>query len=179
MNFLFLVGVLIAYFVFVFDKMYSSRSKVNNAWEQVNMQLKRRFDLVPNLVETVKIVAVHEKNTLDDVTRVRNNYLQAQTPEEIMRTNRQMTSALERLLIVVENYPDLKTNVSFTNFQQELSRIEDKIIYARQFYNNTVMKYNDSILIFPNNIFAKPFGFRKIKYFNMEESERSIPKIDF
>ncbi len=179
MNFVFLICVLLVYLIFSFNKMVDGKNKVDNAWSQVDVQLKRRFDLVPNLVETVKGAAAHEKNTLDDVTRARNNYLQSQSPEEIMKANKQMTSALTRLLAVAENYPDLKANVAFTNLQTELSRIEDKIAYSRQFYNDTVMKFNKTILMFPNNLFASTFGFKKIKYFNTDESERSTPKVEF
>lgn len=179
MNFIVLIAVVVVFLVLSFNKMVDRKNKVDNAWGQVDVQLKRRFDLIPNLVETIKGAAAHEKNTLEDVIRARNSYLQADSPAEAMKANKQMTSALTRLLAVVENYPDLKANVGFTNLQEELSRIEDKIAYSRQFYNDTVMKYNKIIMIFPNNIFAGMFGFTKEKYFNADESERSTPKVEF
>ena len=175
-------GVIILLFIYsiaVFNKLVTYKNRVENAWGQIDTQLKRRFDLIPNLVETVKGASNYEKATLENITKARSNYLNASQPGEILKADKQMSHALTNLFAVAENYPDLKANSGFINLQKELSSLEEKIAYARQFYNDTVMKYNNSILMFPNNIFAGLFGFAKIEYFGTDDSEQVAPKVKF
>jgi LemA protein len=162
-----------------YNSLVVKRNRVRNSWAQIDVQLKKRFDLVPNLVETVKGYAKHEAGTLEAVVKARNQYISAGTPEEMMKANSEMTGALSRLFALAESYPDLKANTNFMELQGELSQLEDKIAYARQFYNDTVLMYNNAIQVFPANIIAGAFGFREEPYFKAEESERQNVKVQF
>lgn len=174
-----IVVVLIVYSVIMFNNLVANSNRVKNAWSQIEVQLKRRFDLIPNLIETVKGAAGHEKGTLEAVVKARSSYMSANTPEQMMNANKEMTSALGRLFAVAESYPDLKANSSFMNLQQELVHTEEKIGYARQFYNDTVMKYNNMVQMFPGNIFAGLYGYKERPFFETDESEKVTPQVKF
>ena len=163
----------------VYNGLVSRRNKVKNAWAQIDVQLKRRFDLIPNLVETVKGYATHEKDTLENVIKARNTYATAQTPEDAMNANNQIAGALNKLFALAESYPDLKANQNFIHLQAELTCVEDKIGYSRQFYNDTAMMYNNFRQIFPNNFISNWFNFNEETYFEADETERSNVQVKF
>lgn len=162
-----------------YNSLIVKRNRVKNSWAQIDVQLKKRFDLVPNLVETVKGYTKHEADTLEAVIKARNQYISAGNPEEMMKANTEMTGALSRLFAVAESYPELKANTNFMELQGELAELEDKIAYARQFYNDTVLMYNNAIQVVPANIIASLFGFREEPYFKADESERQNVKVQF
>ena len=177
-----IIVVVIAVLAFViktYNELVRLRNKVKNAFAQIDTQLQRRFDLIPNLVETVKGFATHEKELLENVTASRNGYAHASSNGEKMAMNNQLTSSLRSLFAVVENYPDLKANTNFLKLQDELSETEDKITYARQFYNDAVTIYNDKIQMFPGNIVAGMFGFREEELFNTDDDAKAAPKVQF
>ncbi|WP_207740793.1 LemA family protein [Alkalibacter mobilis] len=163
----------------IYNSLVSLRNRVKDSWAQIDVQLKRRFDLIPNLVNTVKGYAAHEKETLEAVINARNRFTQASTPAEEMESNNQLTSALSRLFALAESYPDLKANQNFMNLQEELSNTEDKISFARQFYNDTVLMYNNKVQMFPSNIVAGIFRFTEEKFFEVEDSARETPNVTF
>ncbi len=162
-----------------YNKLVKLRSRVNDAWAQIDVQLKRRYDLVPNLVETVKGYAKHENEVLTQVTQARASVGSAKTPEDAIAANKELSGALSRLLVVAEKYPELKANTNFMNLQNQLTEIENKIAYARQFYNDTVMNYNQKRELFPSNIIAKIFKFKEAAYFQADEASREAPKVSF
>lgn len=152
---------------------------VNNSWAQVETVLQRRFDLIPNLVSTVKGYASHEKEVLTEVTKARASVGGATTINDKIQANNQLTSALSRLLVVVEKYPDLKANQNFIRLQDELAGTENRIAVERRRYNDTVKTYNQKIRIFPNNMFAGMFGFEKRAYFEAPKEAQGAPKVEF
>ena len=153
---------------------------MQNAWHQIDVQLKKRANLIPNLVETVKGYMKYEKGVLESVTKARTAFLNAKTIKEKADATNMLTGALKSLFAVAENYPDLKASQNFLQLQEELSGIESKIAYARQFYNDAVMQYNIALQSFPTNIVAKLFGFKpEFEYFEIEEAERAVPKVSF
>ena len=162
-----------------YNNLVQLRNKVKNAFAQIDAQLQRRFDLIPNLVETVKGYAGHEKEVLENVTASRSGYMNATSNEQKMEMNNQLTSTLKTLFAVAENYPDLKANTNFMSLQEELSETEDKIVYASQFYNDAVTIYNNKIQMFPGNIIAGIFGFKEEALFNVTEDARKAPKVQF
>lgn len=174
-----IVVVILLYVVGVYNLLVGTRNKVKNSWAQIDVQLKRRFDLIPNIVNTVKGYAAHEKDTLENVVQARNKFVSASTPEERMDANNELTQTLDRLMVVVEQYPDLKANQSFVQLQQELSKTEDKIGFSRQFYNDMVMRYNTSIQRFPRNLIANMFRFHEEPFFEIEEEGRQVPTVSF
>ena len=165
--------------VHLYNNLVSLRNKVKNSYAQIDVQLKRRNDLIPNLVETVKGYAAHEKGVLEEVTNARSGLMNAKGIEEVSAADNQLTGALKTLFAVAENYPDLKANSNFQQLQTELSETEDKISYARQFYNDVVLKYNNACEKFPSNIFAKIFGFEEAEFFEAPASEREVPEVKF
>ena len=174
------IALLIAVFVFsVYNKLIALRNRVENAWAQVDVQLKRRFDLIPNIVETVKGYAKHEKSVFDEVTKARSAWMSASTVGEAAQASNMLSGALKSLFAVAEAYPELKANENFRQLQDELSQTEDKIAYSRQFYNDTVMKYNISIQQIPNNIIAGMFHFEKKELLEIPEEEKTAPKVSF
>ena len=163
-----------------YNKMVNGKEKVKNGWSQIDVQLRRRFDLIPNLVETVKGYAAHEKETLENVTMWRSRVSSAQTTEEAIDANAGLSGALGRLLVTMEKYPELKANQNFLKLQSELTEIENKISFARQFYNDTVQKYNVLVKRFPSNIVASIFGFKEEKFFEVDNSVReNVPQVKF
>lgn len=176
--------IIIVVFVFVLIGIYNSlislRNRADNAWAQVDVQLRRRYDLIPNLVETVKGYAKHEREVFQKVTEARANAIDAGTVKEQEQAENMLTGALKSLFAVVENYPDLKANQNFLMLQEELAGTEGKIAYARQFYNDTVMKFNMKQQVFPSNIIANVFNFKEKEYFEIEEpAAREAVKVEF
>ncbi len=177
-----LVGfaVLVLFYVIsTYNRLVVLRNRIDNAESQVDVQLKKRFDLVPNLVETVKGYVEHEKDVFKEVTKARSAWQKAETvPEKAQATN-MMTGALKSLFAVSENYPNLKANENFKMLQEELSGIENKIAYSRQFYNDTVLKYNNKIELFPANVIAGMFNYKEQPYFDIDEEEAKSVKVEF
>jgi len=164
----------------MYNGLVRSRNFVENAWSQIEVQLKRRFDLIPNLVEIVKGYAGHEKDTLEKVIAARTAGMNAKTPNEIAETSNMLSSTLKSLFAVIESYPDLKANTNFMDLQKQLKDTEDKIAYTRQFYNDTVTKYNTSIQTIPRNLIAGMFGFEKKELFETDSAEeRAAPQVKF
>ena len=163
----------------MYNKLVGLRNRVKNSYAQIDVQLKRRNDLIPNLVETVKGYAGHEKGVLEEVTRARTGVMNATNIQETSEADNQLTGALKTLFAVAENYPDLKANSNFQQLQSELTDTEDKISYARQFYNDVVLKYNNACQQFPSNILAGMFGFSEEAYFQVPESETAVPEVKF
>jgi len=177
---LIVVVLLIAFSVKgIYNNLVVLDESVNNSWAQVENQLQRRFDLIPNLVETVKGYASHEKEVLTEVTRARASVGAAKSPGEVMQANNELSSALARLLVVVERYPDLKANENFIRLQDELAGTENRIAVERRRYNETVRSMNQKIRSFPTVIFAGMFGFEKRDYFEAPEAAKEAPKVDF
>ena len=174
-----IVLLLIIWIVAAYNGLISLRNRKDDQWSQIDVQLKRGADLIPNLVETVKGYAKHEKGTLEDVVKARNNFVTASTPEEEMKASGEMTQALSRLFALSENYPDLKANQNFVSLQNDLKETEDKISIARQFYNDTVLTYNNKVEMVPSNIVAGLFGFKKAAFFEIEEADKAAPKVSF
>ena len=173
------VAVLVLWIISSYNGLIKLRNGVRDQWEQIDVQLKRRFDLIPNLVETVKGYAKHEKSTLEDVVKARNTYLSATTPEAQMEANGELTQAISKLFALTEAYPDLKANTNFVKMQDDLKETEDKISYARQFYNDTVLRYNNKVETIPTNIIAGLFGFKKKAFFEAAGAERENVKVEF
>ncbi len=169
---LIIIGVLLFYVATTYNKLVSLRNKVRDQWAQIEVQLKRRFDLIPNLVETVKGYAKHEKETLTDVIEARNKFQSATTPEEEMKASGDLNKALSRLMVLTESYPELKANENFLQLQGDLKDCEEKISFARQFYNDCVQKYNTVIETFPTNIIANIFKYNKKEYFKITDEDR-------
>lgn len=173
------VVILIGIIVSFYNKFVKMRNKVENAWAQIDVQLKKRFDLIPNLVETVKGYAKHEKGIFEEVAKLRSAVSNASNREEYVEANNQLAGTLKTLFAVAENYPELKANENFMELQKELSNIEGKIAYSRQFYNDTVYMFNTEIQKFPAVIFAKVFGFKEQVYFKATTEERENVKVSF
>lgn len=173
-----LLVIVLIWMVYTYNKLIRQRNMVNNQNSQIDIQLKRRFDLIPNLVEIVKGYANHEKTTLEGVVLARNTFLNTDDTEEKLQADRQLNSALTRLFAVAEAYPDLLANQNFMNLQKELSETENKIAFSRQFYNDSVFKLNNMIEMFPSFIVAKLFGFEGRKYFEIIESEKDNITLD-
>lgn len=171
--------VLLVLIMTIYNGLITRKNRVKNAWSQIDVQLKRRFDLIPNLVETVKGYAKHEKETLEEVIRARNTYVSASTTEDAIKANNEIVGALNRLFALAESYPELKANENFKHLQGELSITEDKIGYSRQFYNDTVMMYNNFKQVFPNNIISSIFNFKDEPFFQVEEAERNNVQVKF
>lgn len=174
-----IIIILIVALVFIYNGLVGARNKVKNAWSQIDVQLKRRADLIPNLVETVKGYASHEKSVLTEVTEARAGLMNAQTVEESQVANNKLTETLKTLFAVAENYPDLKANTNFQELQRQLEETENKISYSRQFYNDTVLMYNNKCQMFPSNIIANTFNFQEEVFFEAEEGARESPQVKF
>ena len=171
--------LLILYVISTYNGLVSLRNKKDDQWSQIDVQLKRRADLIPNLVEIVKGYAKHESETLEKVIEARNTYMTAKTPEEEMKASGEVTQALNKLLALSEAYPELKANENFLGLQKDVSDTEDKISYARQFYNDSVLTYNNKVQMFPSNLVAGMFHFTKATFFEVSDSGKEVPKISF
>jgi LemA protein len=177
-----LVVVLVAALAWViglYNGLVVLRNRVREAWSDIDVQLKRRYDLIPNLVQTVKGYATHESETFEKVTQARNMAMAANGPEAKAEAENILSGTLKSLFAVAESYPDLKASQNFIELQRELSDTENKIQAARRFYNGNVLEMNNSIEIFPNNVIASAFGFVKEKFFEIVEGERENVKVDF
>jgi LemA protein len=163
----------------MYNTLVRRRIDSDNAWSQIDVQLKRRYDLIPNLVETVKGYATHERETLEAVTRARNMAVSAEGPAQTAQAENMLTGALKSLFAVSEAYPDLKANENFLNLQEELSGTEGKIAYARQFYNDTVLRYNTKIQSFPSSVLAGMFNFSEREYFEADDESRGPVSVQF
>jgi LemA protein len=174
------VAVLLALYVIVtYNALVKLRNRIQNAWAQIDVQLRRRYDLIPNLVETVKGYAKHEKGTFEAVTQARANAINAQGPADQARAENMITGALKSLFAVSEAYPDLKANQNFLSLQEELSGTEGRISYARQYYNDAVLRMNTKIQSFPSNILANMFGFKEHEYFEADDTSRGPVSVQF
>ena len=172
--------ILIALFVWgLYNGLVRSKMRVSEAWSGIDVQLKRRSSLIPNLVETVKGYAAHEREVFEKVTQARSALMGAQGPAEAAQANNQLTAALKTLFAVAEAYPQLRATENFQKLQSELSDIEAKIAYARQFYNSNVMDFNTRIRVFPNVLLAGPLGFREASFFAATEEEKADIKVSF
>src|SRR3954468_10333171 len=160
-----IVVLLVGFFWLGYNGLVKRRNQVDNAWSQIDVQLKRRHDLIPNLVETVKGYAAHERGTFEAVTQARANAINAQSPVEQAQAENVLSGALKSLFAVAEAYPDLKANQNFLNLQEELTGTEGRISYARQYYNDSVQRLNTKIQSFPSNVLANTFGFKEREYF--------------
>lgn len=177
---LIIVGILIFFWaISVYNKLIALRNRVKDQWAQIDVQLKRRFDLIPNLVETVKGYTKHESETLEAVIKARNTYVSATLPEDQMKADGELTKAISKLFALTESYPELKANTNFQALQQELTETESKIASARQFYNDTVMVYNNKVDMVPSNIIASLFKFEKEAFFEANETERQNVQVKF
>ncbi|MGH9246002.1 MAG: LemA family protein [Acidimicrobiales bacterium] len=165
--------------VVMYNGLISLKNRVENAWAQIDVQLKQRYDVIPNLVETVKAYAAHERDTLEAVIAARNQGIEAGSPHEQAEAENVITGALRQLFALSEAYPDLKANDQFLNLQEQLTAIEGKIAYARQFYNDTVYKYNTQIQKLPHVIFARMLGFQEREYFEAEDESRGPVQVKF
>jgi LemA protein len=172
--------VLVFYFVGIYNTLVRLRNTVRNAWSQIDVQLKRRHDLIPNLVETAKGYMQHERNTLEQITKARSHAMEAGSVGEKSKAEAELSGALGRFMLVVENYPDLKANQNFLALQEELTSTENKIAFSRQGYNDAVNFLNDKIQMFPSNVIANTFNFKQEEFFEIEEAkERETPKVSF
>ena len=173
--------VLVALFaVSMYNSLVQLRNQVKNAWAQIDVQLKRRHDLIPNLIETVKGYMKHERELLENVTKYRSQAMDAGSVGEKAKAEGMLSGALGQLRVQIENYPDLKANQNFLALQEELTGTENKISFSRQNYNDQVLFYNNKIQMFPSNILAGMFGFKQEEFFEIEEStERQVPKVSF
>ena len=176
--FLAIILLLVVFSIGIYNNLVALRNRIDNAWHQIDVQLKRRTDLIPNLVETVKGYAAHERETLDRVTEARSRLMRGGSVETQAQAQNELNGALKSLFAVAESYPELKANQNFLMLQEELAGTENKIGYARQFYNDSVMSYNQAIQQFPGNLFAG-FGFPPREYFEIEPADRDLPKVRF
>jgi LemA protein len=176
-------GVLVLAGIGIYNGLVSRKVETENAWSQIDVQLKRRYDLIPNLVETVKGYASHEKETLERVIQARNAAINAQSVSEHAAAENQLTGALKSIFALSESYPDLKANQSFLGLQEELTATENRIGFARQHYNDVVGGYNTALMRFPANLIAGMFGFRQVEFFQLDAAEaaavRQAPKVQF
>jgi len=176
---LIVVVALAIYLISAYNGLIRRRNQIENAWSQIDVQLKRRLDLIPNLVETVKGYAAHEKETLDAVIRARNASVAANTPGEQAQAENVLEGTLNRLFALGEAYPDLKANQNFLALQEELTATEGRVAYARQFYNDSVLEYNNKLQQFPTMYFAKMLHFERREYFEADEAARTAPTVEF
>lgn len=171
--------LIIIWIIRTYNKLVGLRNKVKDQWSQVDVQLKRRYDLIPNLVETVKGYVKHERNTFKEVVEARNAALSAASPTEEMNADSKLGSALNKLLALSEAYPELKADQNFLDLQQKLTEVEDKIAFARQFYNDTVLGYKNAVQMFPTVLIARLMGFEDEKFFEASSVERENVKVKF
>ena len=176
---LIVIAILVIAVIVLYNNLVQLRNRVDNAWSQIDVQLQRRLDLIPNLVETVKGYASHERGTFEAVTQARNAVMAAPTPEAKMEADNVLTGTLKSLFAVAEAYPDLKANTNFQQLQAELTNTEDKISYMRQSYNDTVLNYNNAIQTFPGNIIAGMFHFTKRDGFDAKAAAAGAPVVSF
>lgn len=173
------LGLIVLYIIIKYNSLVKLKNNINNAFADVDVQMKMRFDLIENLVNTVKWYAEHEKSTLENLTKARTNFLNADSQDEKIQADNMLSGALKSLFAVSENYPDLKANQNFLHLQQELSDIENKIAAARRFFNSAINEYNATIESFPANLIAGILGFKHRVFFAAQENEKEVPKVSF
>ena len=175
-----IVVVIVAILAGMYNSLVKRRNQVDNSWSQIDVQLKRRHDLIPNLVEAVKDYMSFEQETLTNVTRARAAAIDAgkQGPQAVAEAENALTGTLKTLFAVAENYPDLKANQNVMQLQEELTSTENKIAFARQFYNDSVLTYNNKIQMFPSNLIAGMFNFTTRQFFEVPEAEKAVPTVD-
>ena len=177
------IVIILVLLIIILISMYNGFIRLRNSCEEafstMDVYLKKRYDLIPNLVETVKGYAKHEKETLEGAIRARNSYVTASTPEEQLKNAGELERSLGRLMMLQESYPDLKANTNFMSLQNDLKETEDKISYARQFYNDDVKQYVNKLEMFPSNIIASMFHFEKMNFFEVDEASKEVPKVQF
>ena len=171
--------VVILWIIGLFNGLIRLKNEVKNSWAQINVQLKRRFDLIPNLIETVKGYAKHEKEVFENVAKARSAVMDAKSIPDKAQASNQLTQTLKTLFAVSENYPQLKANENFMQLQEELTGTENKISYSRQHYNDMVMTFNNRIMIFPNNVFAGILGFKEQQLFETPKTQREPIQVKF
>ncbi|MGV8141362.1 MAG: LemA family protein [Candidatus Woesearchaeota archaeon] len=176
---LIVVAIVVLYLIVAYNRFIVLRNRIDNAWAQIDVQLKRRYDLIPNLIETVKGYAKHEKKVFTEVTAARTALMGATTLPEKARANNKLTETLKSLFAVAENYPKLEANQNFLMLQEELSGTESKIAYARQAYNDSVLSYNNGTQVFPGSIVAGMFNFKQKEFFKTEEAEKANVQVKF
>jgi LemA protein len=177
---LIVIGVVVLFVISMYNSLIQFRNRVKNAWSQIDVQLKRRHDLIPNLLETVKGYMKHEREIMENITKYRSQAMDASTVGQKAQAEGLLSGALGQLRVQVENYPDLKANQNFLALQEELTSTENKISFARQSYNDQVLFYNNKIQMFPSNIIANIFKFIQEEFFQVEdEKERAVPKVSF
>ena len=174
-----LLALLLLGAVLIYNRLVALRARVNNGWSQIDVQLRRRYDLIPNLVKTVQGYASHEREVFENVTEARSRAIDANAVPDQADAENQITRGLRQLMAVAENYPDLKANQSFLALQEELTGTESKIAFARQFYNDQVMLLNTLIGSFPSNVIAKTFGFQTREFFDIEDPVRAPSEVEF
>ena len=173
------VALIVIALIALYNRFVRYRNRVDNAWAQIEVQLKRRWDLIPNLVETVKGYAAHERGTFEAVTEARTNAQRAQGPAETAAAEGILGAALGRLFAVAEAYPELQADENFRQLQDELAGTENRIAVSRQVYNDSVLTYNNAIQTFPGVVLAGPFGFARREFFETDETQREAPRVDF
>lgn len=174
------IVLLIIWMIGMYNGLIRLRNQVRNAWSQIDVQLKRRHDLIPNLVETAKGYMKHERQTLENITKARSKAMNAETVGEKAKAEGELNGAMSKFFLVVENYPNLKANQNFLAVQEELTSTENKIAFSRQAYNDQVLYYNNRIQMFPTNMMAGMFNFKQSEFFEIEEDrEREVPRVDF
>ena len=175
-----IIAFIALFFISIYNSLVKLKNRVKNAWSQIDVQLKRRHDLIPNLIETVKGYMTHERDTLENITKARSQAVAAEGVGDKAKAEGELTRALGKFNLVVENYPDLKANQNFLSLQEELTSTENKISFSRQNYNDQVLFYNNKIEMFPSNIMAGMFKFNKEEFFEIEdEKEKEVPKVSF
>lgn len=176
--FLGIVAAIIFWVIGLYNNLIALKNGVANSWSQIDVQMKRRYDLIPNLVETVKGAMKFEQETLTKVIEARNKAIAAPNMEAKAQAEGELTAVLNRLFALTENYPELKSNQNALQLQEELTTTENKISFARQFYNDMVMKFNTAQQVFPTNMIASQLGFKPSEFFNIPEAEKAVPKVD-
>jgi len=176
--FIAVIVIVIISIVSMYNGLVNLRNQVQNAWRQIDVQLKRRHELIPNLVEVTKDYMEYEQETLENVIQARNGAVNAQGPEQAIAAEGALSGALGKLFALMENYPDLKANENVNKLMEELSSTENKIAFSRQFYNDSVMGMNNGVETFPANIIASLFGFKQATYFEVPEEEKAVPKVN-
>ncbi len=175
-----IIAVIALFLISIYNSLVKLRNQVKNAWSQIDVQLKRRHDLIPNLIETVKGYMTHERDTLENITKARSQAVAAESVGDKAKAEGELTRSLGKFNLVVENYPDLKANQNFLSLQEELTSTENKISFSRQNYNDQVLFYNNKIQMFPSNILAGMFKFNEEEFFEIEdEKEKEVPKVSF
>jgi LemA protein len=174
-----LVVILIIIFIVYYNKFVVLGNRIDNSLAQIDVQLKKRADLVPNLVDTVKAYAKHEKSIISEVNNARKALVSAGSIEKKVQAGDKLQNALKSIFAIAENYPDLKANQNFLHLQQELSAIEDKVAYTRQFYNDSILSYDNAIKVFPGKMFASIYGVKEKPYLKISEAERKVPNVNF